>query len=101
MSFLNTLKELANVALEAVKENPVAAAAIGGGVLVVGAGGVYTKRRLAARKIAKATPAGPVAAVEGIAPVAASEEAPAAPAEPTLLTPEFQQPDRPTGAGKL
>jgi len=102
MSFLDTLKEIAGTVVEAVKENPVAAAAIGGGVLVVGGGSIYAKRRYAAHKAAKATPpavAAPVAAVEGITPVAAAEE-PQAPAEPTLLNEKNQFPDRPSLVAK-
>jgi len=103
MSFLDTLKEIAGTVVEAVKENPIAAVAIGGGALVVGGGGIYAKRRYAAHKAAKAAApavAAPVAAVEGIAPVAAAEEAPAAPAEDTLLRQEFQHPDRPSLTAK-
>lgn len=102
MSFLDTLKELAGTVVEAVKENPVAAAAIGGGVLVVGGGSIYAKRRYAAHKAAKAVApavAAPVAAVEGITPVAAAEE-PQAPAETTLLNEQNQFPDRQQLVGK-
>jgi hypothetical protein len=107
MSFLDTLKEIAGTAVEAIKENPVAAAAIGGGVLVLGGGGIYAKRRYAAHKAAKAAaPAvAPTATLADLitpvaAPVAAPEADPATPAEPTLLDPKFQHPERPQGTAK-
>ncbi|MNH68894.1 hypothetical protein D3C73_209820 [compost metagenome] len=103
MSFLDTLKELAGTAVEAIKENPVAAAAIGGGSLVVVGGGIYAKRRWSAHKAAKAAaPAvAPTATLADIiTPVAAPEAAASADPKETLLNPEYQHPERPQGTAK-
>lgn len=103
MSFLDTLKELAGTAVEAIKENPIAAAAIGGGSLVVVGGGLYAKRRWSAHKAAKAVaPAvAPTATLADIiTPVAAPEAAPSADPKETLLNPEYQHPDRPKGTAQ-
>lgn len=45
MAILEALKVIADVVVEAVKENPVAAVAIGGTVLVGGGALVYYKKR--------------------------------------------------------
>ena len=97
MSFLDSLKELATVVVEAAKENPVAAIAIGVGSVAVGATGVYAKRRFFPGEQAAAPV---VAAVEVVAAEPAPEAAPAAPVvadEPSLTDPKFQHPERPTG----
>lgn len=99
MSFLDTLKELAGTVIEAAKENPVAAIGIGAGTLVVGAGGIYAKRRWSGRKAVAAPVAAVAAPVAAITPVAAPEAAPASD-EPTLLNEKNQFPDRPQGSAK-
>lgn len=98
MSFLDSLKELATVVVEAAKENPVAAIAIGVGSVAVGATGVYAKRRFFPGEKPAGAPV--AAAVEVVAAEPASEAAPAAPvvaAEPSLTDPKFQHPERPAG----
>ncbi len=53
MSFLETLKELSDVAIEAIKENPVAAAGCAVGAVVIGGGAVYLRKRSNAKKAAE------------------------------------------------
>lgn len=45
MSFLDAVKEVLNVAVEAVKENPVVAAGCVVGAVAVGGGVVYLRKR--------------------------------------------------------
>lgn len=57
MSFLDAVKEVLNVAVEAVKENPVVAAGCVVGAVAVGGGIVYLRKRNGAQKKVEAAQA--------------------------------------------